>query len=149
MNAGHPFLASFRLALSRIVLPCPAPLVIVACIRSASVLRAFSLLALAMLYSRAFGPLASPTGKWSASPRSPRLHYPAAQTRLPTVLCPRAFRPLALPTGKWSASPRSPRLHHPAAQTRLPTVLCPRAFRPLNPRRVCHRALGLCHFGSC
>ena len=26
---------------------------------------------------RAFGPLALPTGKWSASPRSPRLHHPA------------------------------------------------------------------------
>ncbi len=26
---------------------------------------------------RAFGPLVLPTGKWSASPRSPRLHHPA------------------------------------------------------------------------
>ena len=39
---------------------------------------------------RAFGPLALPTGKWSASPRNPRLHHSAAHLFAVTVASPAA-----------------------------------------------------------
>ena len=39
---------------------------------------------------RAIGPLASPTGKWSASPRNPRLHHSAAHLLAVTVASPAA-----------------------------------------------------------
>ena len=40
---------------------------------------------------RAFGPLALPTGKWSASTRSPRLHH-SARFLLPATRCPSRLR---------------------------------------------------------